>query len=260
MGFLDIISENKGAIAFVLLVILVGSVGYFVSGNLIGQEKNYSKVFDGVRLKVAYNQDGTINILANSRNNALAKLQATEGNPVPEEESVVFGASEGARMNKTKRFQKIGDRISEFFGLNATAEGVLKKEDNAIDELTFLSRNDMDLVTGEEGKVFATVSVDGTPKLFFDLAINETVPKRFKLAEGGMSGYTKHDLDGTMYYPLIIGAKEAKVMRTQKLFSNTGDTIRGFFGKNFVVAGILEETGTSIDGLHFVPLNQNELN
>ena len=74
-----------------------------------------------------------------------------------------------------------------------------------------------------------------------------------------MSGYESHNLDGKAYYPIIIGAKEAKVMREEKIFENTGDPIRNFFGRNFVVAGILEETNTSFDRLYFVPLGESDL-
>jgi hypothetical protein len=90
------------------------------------------------------------------------------------------------------------------------------------------------------------------------LDINETVPLKFKLAEGSMSGYNVHNLDGKIYYPIIIGSKEAEMMREEKLFVSTGDAIRDLFGNNFIVAGVLEETNTSIDMLHFVPLNESE--
>lgn len=225
----------------------------------MGADKNYSGLFEGIRLKVAGDSDGTMHILANSRNNALARLKASDGNTVPEEDSAVFGAAEGERMAKAGKVSGIGGKISGFYGLDAKDEGVLAVEGNAIDELVFLSRKEIDLASGEDGKAFARVSREGEPELFFLLGMNETPPKGFRLAEGSMKGYEMHNLDGTTYYPLVIGAKEAKEMREEKLFVNTGDAVRGMFGKNFVVSGVLEETGTSMDVLHFVSLNESEL-
>ena len=262
MGILSAVNDNKGAIAFSLIVMLAGSAAYFAyggEGNAMGLERNYSLIFNGIRLKVAYDPDGTMHILANSKNNALARLKAADGNPIPEEESVVFGASEGARMSAEQRFSRIGGRLASFFGLYATVEGVLAKQDNPIDELTFLSRREMDLAAGDEANVYAKATEEGMPRLFFRLGINGTTPSRFRLAEGSMNGYEIHNLDGGVYYPLILGAKEARVMREEKLFKNTGDTIRGLFGRNFVVTGILAETNTTMDRLYFIPLSRSEL-
>lgn len=70
------------------------------------------------------------------------------------------------------------------------------------------------------------------------------------LAEG------KIELSGT---DVIIGAKEAALMREEKLFTKTGDVIPGFFGLPQVrVTAILAPTGTALDDYHFV--NQNALN
>jgi hypothetical protein len=42
------------------------------------------------------------------------------------------------------------------------------------------------------------------------------------------------------------------MMMEEKLFSNIGDTIENLFGNNVVVMGILPETNTVFDNLHFV--------
>ena len=62
------------------------------------------------------------------------------------------------------------------------------------------------------------------------------------------------------YYPVILGSQEADTMREEKLFSDTGDTIKGFFGKNVVIVGILDETSTGLDWIHITPLQGKDFN
>ncbi len=42
------------------------------------------------------------------------------------------------------------------------------------------------------------------------------------------------------------------MMADAKLFTKAGDTIENFFGNNVMIAGILPETKTSLDIMHFV--------
>ena len=49
------------------------------------------------------------------------------------------------------------------------------------------------------------------------------------------------------------------MMREEKLFDEVGDPIRGFFGENVVVVGVLERTNSSFDMMHFVPLKEDQL-
>lgn len=54
---------------------------------------------------------------------------------------------------------------------------------------------------------------------------------------------------------MIVGAVEAQIMREEKLFQNTGDTLKNFFGLPEVrVTGILEATGTSLDQYHVMTM------
>jgi hypothetical protein len=49
------------------------------------------------------------------------------------------------------------------------------------------------------------------------------------------------------------------MMRRNRLFSNVGDKIEGFFGVNVHVAGVLSKTGTSLDMMHVLPLAEGGL-
>lgn len=58
---------------------------------------------------------------------------------------------------------------------------------------------------------------------------------------------------------VIIGAKEAQMMKEEKLFTKAGDIIPNFFGLPQVrVAAVLAPTGTVLDEYHF--FNQNAIN
>ncbi len=256
-------TENKGTMIFTVLLMLAGSIAYMVTGGIQTMESKETKVesfvFKTISFKVAYDPDGKIHLLANSRNNAMANLKAAEGDSIPEEGSIVLGNQEAANLKAAGRFNKVGDRLDQYFGLSPLVEGVLEKKDDVSDDITFFGATQFKNISGESGRVYSKLTAEGVPKIFFRLMANETIPVNFRLARGSMGGYESHNLDGSEYYPLILGAKEAKIMRDEKLFTNTGDSIRNLFGKNFVVVGVLEETGTSLDRMHFVPLYETDL-
>ncbi len=262
MRFQDFINENKGAIAFTLLVLIAGTLAYIAWGakDAMGASKVPPEVFNGIKYKVAYTPEGAIKVFANAKNNGIAKLSAVEGNNIPEDGSMIIGSAESDMMREEKLFAKPGDNLKDFFGLEKIAiGGVLAKTGTFVDDLHFLKTVQFDAIKAESGKVFSKLTQEGVPKLFFTLGIGAEVPQNFKLAEGSMGGYIKHDLGGVEAYPLVLGSNEAKMMRGEKLFSKSGDMIRGFFGKNVVIVGVLEETNTSLDMMHFVPLNEYQL-
>ena len=51
----------------------------------------------------------------------------------------------------------------------------------------------------------------------------------------------------------MLGAAEAKMMQSEKLFANPGDTLRDFFGADVFIAGIMLPMNSSVDMMHIVP-------
>jgi hypothetical protein len=257
------IKENKGAIAFTLVVMLLGTAGYFVLGakdGMMGTGKADPAVYNGITYKVAFASDGTIKVFANAKKNALARLEAVEGGSIPEEDSMTIGSAEAAMMKNESLFAKPGDSLTNFFGINRIyIGGVLAETGSPVDDLHFLSVNNFNKLEGEKGRVYSKFTPESVPKMFYYLGIGEQIPKKFVLAEGSMTGYEVHDLGGTQYYPLVVGSNEAKMMRKENLFKEPGDVIRGFFGKDVVVVGVLKESGTALDMMHFVPLKENQI-
>lgn len=110
----------------------------------------------------------------------------------------------------------------------------------------------------QENKIFTKRSSDGSIKLFYYYIKDE--PLEVQLLEGSINDYQIHTIGGQNYYPIILGAGEAKIMKEEGLFNNIGDPIKNFFGKNVVIVGIMNETGGVLDMAHLIPLNSGELN
>ena len=89
---------------------------------------------------------------------------------------------------------------------------------------------------------------DGSTKLFYMLSSN--TPE--KLAKEIQNDSINRLLLRKTYYPVAIGAEEAKMMQAENLFKKEGDTITPFFGNNIIVSNILPETKTALDKMHFV--------
>ncbi|ACL16025.1 hypothetical protein [Methanosphaerula palustris] len=269
--------ENRGAFAFAAVIMILGSFGYFALGAPAGMgggtaNGTMSKitgmtpapvdpsVFDGITYKIAFTPDGTPKVFAHAKSNALANLSVAEGERIPDGNSMILGYTEGEMMKEEKLFAKPGDALTNFFGLDRIEiGGTFNRTGTFVDDLHFLSTHDYGNLTGEEGRVYSKLTPEKVPKLFYTLGVNETVPTKFVLAEGNMSGYSVHDLGGVDFYPIVLGANEAKMMREEGLFGTVGDEIRGFFGKNVVVVGVLETTNSSFDMMHVVPLNETQL-
>lgn len=83
---------------------------------------------------------------------------------------------------------------------------------------------------------------DDAPKLF--LQTTSLDARLLKVSEGTVT-LGKNEM--------VIGYKEAMMMKEEKLIQKTGDTLSNFFGiPSMKVVGILAPTGTSIDNYHLV--------
>ncbi len=57
---------------------------------------------------------------------------------------------------------------------------------------------------------------------------------------------------------IVIGSAEAAMMRREGLFKEPGDTIKGFFGIDPIVGGVLKRTFGLMDDMHFVSKSEYE--
>jgi hypothetical protein len=259
LGIQTFISENRGAIAFALALILIATAAYFLTGSdRMGAGKTYGQLLLGSRFKVD-SSEGVIDVYALAKNNALAKLPAKEGSSIQEADTLVLGSTEGEAMKEEKEFSSIGDQIP-MLNINAAVGGVLEKTGTLIDMVHFLPESKFNSLNATEGIIFAKVAKDGSPKIFYKLPLGERLPGNLTFSEGSMRYYEIHKIAGKTFYPVIIGFDEAKMMRSEKLFSKPGDTLEGFFGNDVMIAGVLDKSNTTADMLHFIPLSEGSLN
>lgn len=106
-------------------------------------------------------------------------------------------------------------------------------------------------LSAESKKYISSLFLSGKTKVAFA----EDAPKLF-LQTTSLDARLLKVNEGTVTLgknEMIIGYKEAMMMKEEKLIQKTGDTLSNFFGiPSMKVVGILAPTGTSIDNYHLV--------
>lgn len=117
-----------------------------------------------------------------------------------------------------------------------------------MEEAVFAQTAGVELVTamaGDELKLFYPVTTQTVQTL--PQSLNEILSKK--------NSFSTVMIDGLNYQSIYLGSKEASLMRDEQLLSQPGETKQGFFENNIIVAGVLPETDTVFDGMHFVGSN-----
>lgn len=254
--------ERKTPIIMVVLLLIIGSMLYFtlgISDNASAMGAQEATTVDAsvltmlkdIQLKAAYTEEGNIDMFALAKNNAMAKLKASQGNPIPEVGGMVVGNVEGSMMQEEDEFKNVGDTITDY-DLNFKIDGVLSKTGTFADDFHFINIEQYNKLNADSGVLLVKFKNEKTPKLFYIYDKDNPSPANIEFADGNMNLFYKHINGKKTYYPIIIGAKEAKMMQEEKLFTNSGDIIKDFFGKDVIVVGIAKEANTSLDMMHIV--------
>jgi Cu+-exporting ATPase len=163
--------------------------------------------------------------------------------------AMIIGAVEANMMKEEKLIQKPGDILKDFFGIpQMRVAGLAGPTGTALDELHVVNDKTFESLDAE-----ARVEVlmnEGVAKFFF-VAKDGAVPERFR-KRIDRDAFVPMEIEGKKYHPVFLGAREARMMKEENLFKDTGDRIEDFFGNRAVIAGILPETGTLLDDFHFV--------
>jgi hypothetical protein len=245
-----------------LLLLVNGTFFYFylnnggMGGSKISGEELYP-ILNNLSLKSAYTPEGQLKIFAFAPVDSILEIEAEEGTNIPSQQ-IIIGYDEAMMMKEEKLFSKVGDNLTNLFGLNTTIGGILEPTGTILDNIHLLDYHQYSLVNGEEGKIFFKQNSDGEVKQFYYYESNDQL--RFNLIEGNLSSYRETSMAGNVYYPLILGHHEATLMKKEKLFKKTGDTISDFFGKDVVIVGVIEETNTSIDNMHLISIKSEGFN
>ena len=126
------------------------------------------------------------------------------------------------------QFGRLSTAMASGENSSMTKKSVINTD--SLNYVTFISQN--------KTKIYFT---GDTMKLFLE---TKNLPAEWKIAEGSII-FGKNEM--------IIGSKEAAMMREEKLFTKTGDTIKNFFGvEEMKIIGILAPTGSIIDSYHIV--------
>lgn len=254
--------QRKTPIILVILLLIAGSIVYFAtsvsknveamkSQDIIKVDSSTLNMLRSVQLKAAYTEEGNIDIFALAKNNDLAKIKTTIGNSIPENGGLVIGNIEGSMMFEENEFKNVGDTIEDY-NIQPRVDGVLTKTGTFADDFHFLSSDLYNKLEGDSGVLLVKFKDENTPKLFYLYDRDESSPAKIELVDGNINLFYKHIIDKKIYYPIIIGAKEAEMMQEEKLFKKTGDVIIDFFDKNVIVVGIAKETNTGLDMMHVV--------
>ncbi|MDO8647100.1 MAG: hypothetical protein Q7R70_01655 [Candidatus Diapherotrites archaeon] len=257
------IFKEKFPLAVTLAFLIIASIAYFgvegIGNSISGMAsaKNApNSIYQDIQIKLAFNEKGEAKAFALAKNNALANYAVLEGNPIPEKNSMVLGETEAEIMKAEKLFSKQGDKINGFFGISTSIEGVLMKTNSPIDFFHFLSQAQFEGIEGESGRLF--LAGESPKNIYYKNYIFEDLPGNLKLAEGKLNDYGEHQIVGKTYYPVILGADEAKAMLAEKKFASLGDTFDES-GKRFIIIGILKRDNSIFDIARIVPLSKAQL-
>ncbi len=249
---------RKAPVIFTVLLIIAASIAYFTLGaSDIAKSMSYNKLstdeitlLNGIQLKAAYTEEGTIDMFALAKSNDLAKIKTEKGNSTPGVGEMVLGNVEASMMQKEEEFTNIGDNITDY-DINFTIKGILTKTNTFADDFHYVNNEEYTKLNGESNVLLIKFK-DKTPKLFYLYDINNPAPINLEITEGNLLYFNKHIEKNKTYYPVLLGADEAKMMKDEKLFTRAGDIINDFFGKDIFIVGVLTKTNTSIDMMHIV--------
>jgi hypothetical protein len=255
----DFIIKRKFAVILTCILLIVGTTLYFTLGAYnLGEMSIKSaatieelNVLRNVQLKAAYTEEGSIDMFVLARNNDLSKIKPLQGNSIPEIGGMVIGNVEGSMMQEENEFKNIGDTLVDY-DITFRIDGILDKTGTFMDDFHFISSEEYTKLSGEENVLFVKFKDAKTPKLFYLYDKNNPSPAKISLSEGNINFYYKHIIGKKIYYPIIIGYEEAKMMREEKLFNKVGDTLEGFFDRDVMIVGITQKTDTGLDMMHVV--------
>lgn len=174
-------------------------------------------------------------------------LKAKEGTLVLGDDEMVLGYSEAMMMKEEKLINGVGDSLKDFFGLSSVKiVGILEPTGTLLDSYHVINKNT--LAKMPTTATFKNIAEQEIIKSFYFVVFSNT-PEKLKDSIGSFSPVT---LGTKKYLPIYIGSSEARMMIEAKLITKVGDTIDNLFSNDVIVAGILPETKTPLDMMHFV--------
>ncbi len=252
---MGILQDKKWPIAFALIVMIVGSVAYLIldpESKMSVMNKEVAKLYGNIDFKVAFTETGDMKVFAYVKNNALSRLSVVEGTP-DVSNGIVLGALEANMMKEESLIEGVGSRLNDFFGIDTEVIGIFDKTETFVDDVHFINNEQFKMIEGTSNVLFMKLTDNDEPKLFFLLDKNNDYPLMKYINSDILGRYAPNNINGEYYYPVILGYSEAQMMIEENLIKGEGDTLKGFFGRDVLIIGILPKTSTAVDMMHFVP-------
>lgn len=161
---------------------------------------------------------------------------------------ILLGADEAAMMRGEKLIDGIGSTLTGAFGPEAVRiVGVLAPTGTLLDDLHIVN----DETFEELARVGDMRIIDdlGVPKLFLLVSGQQALPSNVQALLSGDDLQT----DATGRVTIVLGSREARMMRRRGLIDGEGSEIDGLFGMNVRIGTILPATKTMLDDVHIVP-------
>jgi len=174
-------------------------------------------------------------------------LYASEGTLTLGNDEMVIGYEEAMMMKKENLIKGAGDSLTNFFGLpSVKIVGILGRTGTLLDSYHFVSKATLAKITNA-AKI--QVIAEGAETEIFYKGDKNSMPEKIKNSVSSLDAIW---LSNKRYFPVYIGFSDAKMMIGQKEFSKVGDIIDDFSGNSVIIAGILPETKTILDQMHYV--------
>jgi len=174
-------------------------------------------------------------------------LSVSEGTLTLGNDEMVIGYDEAMMMKKEKLVKGPGDSLTNFFGLpSVKIVGVIGRTGTLIDSYHFVNKATLAKMTNT-AKIQVIAEGIGT-EIFYKGAKN-SLPEKIKDSVSSLDAVW---LSNKRYFSVYIGFSDAKMMIKQKEFNKVGDIIEDFSGNSVIIAGILPETKTILDQMHYI--------
>jgi Cu+-exporting ATPase len=174
-------------------------------------------------------------------------LKPDEGTIILGNDEMVIGYNEAMMMKQEKLIKGTGDSLQDFFGLpSVKIVGILEATGTLVDDYHFVNQATLAKMTSVARVEY--VAEKEVLKSFYFVEGAEA-PEKLR---NDIKGFGLVVLGDKQYLPVYVGSSEAKMMIENKLIAKAGDTINDFFGNQIIIAGILPETKTTLDMMHYV--------
>jgi|GEM_PF-1560175 len=165
---------------------------------------------------------------------------------------MIIGYAEAAMMKRERLFAKVGDSLTNFFGLEkVTIVGILGPTKTFLDEVHIMNRKGFDALDIDDSLIVQETPFDSS-EFYFSYDQNNIPLKLQNIINPKKPSYT---IDDKTYSAIYLGYDVAQEMKGKKEFSKLFDIVQED-GTEFIIAGLPKKTFTLLDMMHFIPTNQ----